>query len=103
MILVLVKGITKEEVEKLKDLLRSEGHMVKEIGGVEERVLGIVGKMYRESAYYESLPGVERAVPISKPYKLVSRELHPAAFNHKSRRCRHRRGPPGSDRRSMRR
>jgi 3-deoxy-7-phosphoheptulonate synthase len=78
-ILVLGKGTTKEEVERLKELLRSEGHMVKDIGGVEERVLGIVGKMYRESAYYESLPGVEKAVPISKPYKLVSRELHPAA------------------------
>ncbi len=79
MILVLGKGITREEVERLKDVLRSEGHMVKEIAGVEERVLGIVGKMPRESAYYKSLPGVERAVPISKPYKLVSRELHPAA------------------------
>ena len=78
MILVLKKGITREEVERLKDVLRSEGHMVKDIGGVEERVLGIVGKMPSESAYYESLPGVERAVPISKPYKLVSRELHPA-------------------------
>ena len=79
MILVLGKGTTKEEVERLKEILRSEGHMVKEIGGVEERVLGIVGTMYRETAYYESLPGVEKAVPISKPYKLVSRELHPAA------------------------
>ncbi len=79
MILVLQKGITKQEIERLKDILRSEGHMVKEIGGVEGPVLGIVGKMYSESAYYESLPGVERAVPISKPYKLVSRELHPAA------------------------
>jgi len=78
-ILVLGKGTTKEEEERLKEILRSEGHMVKEIGGVEERVLGIVGNMYRETAYYESLPCVERAVPISKPYKLVSRELHPAA------------------------
>ena len=79
MILVLGKGTTEEEVERLKETLRSEGHMVKEIGGVEERVLGVVGTMYRETAYYESMPGVERAVPISKPYKLVSRELHPAA------------------------
>jgi 3-deoxy-7-phosphoheptulonate synthase len=69
----------KEELERLKDILRSEGLMVKEIGGVEERVLGIVGKVNTESAYYESLPGVERAVPISKPYKLVSRQLHPDA------------------------
>ncbi len=79
MILVLRKGITREEMERLKHMLRSEDYMVREIGGVEERVLGIVGRTHRESAYYESLPGVERAVPISKPYKLVSRQLHPDA------------------------
>jgi 3-deoxy-7-phosphoheptulonate synthase len=78
MILVLGKGTTKEETERLKEILRSEGHMVKEIGGVEEQVLGVVGKNYKEGSYYESLPGVEKAVPISKPYKLVSREFHPA-------------------------
>ncbi|MHC1727711.1 MAG: 3-deoxy-7-phosphoheptulonate synthase [Syntrophobacteraceae bacterium] len=78
MILILKKGITKEAVEQLKELLRAEGHLVKEIGGAEERVLGFVGNMYKETTHYESLPGVERAVPISKPYKLVSRELHPA-------------------------
>lgn len=78
MILILKKGITKEAVEELKEILRAEGHLVKEIGGVEERVLGFVGNMYKETTHYESLPGVDRAVPISKPYKLVSRELHPA-------------------------
>ncbi|MDR3553338.1 MAG: 3-deoxy-7-phosphoheptulonate synthase [Syntrophobacteraceae bacterium] len=78
MILVLEKGTTKEGTERLKEILRSEGHMVKEIGGVEEQVLGVVGKNYKEGSYYESLPGVEKAVPISKPYKLVSREFHPA-------------------------
>jgi len=78
-ILILSKTMMKEDVERLKDILRSEGHMVKDIGGVEERVLGIVGHVYKESSYYESLPGVERAVPISKPYKLVSRELQPDA------------------------
>jgi 3-deoxy-7-phosphoheptulonate synthase len=77
MILVLKKGTTKEDLEKLKDILRSEEYLVKEIGGVEEKILGVVGKLHKEAAYYESLPGVERAVPISKPYKLVSREFHP--------------------------
>jgi 3-deoxy-7-phosphoheptulonate synthase len=79
MILVLAKGVVREQIERLKEILRQEGHMVKEIGGVEEQVLGIVGKNYREAAYYESLDGVEKAVPISKPYKLVSREFHPGA------------------------
>lgn len=78
MILVLKKGIAKADVEKLKETLRSEDYLVKDIGGVEENVLGIVGNSYKETAYYEMLPGVERAIPVSKPYKLVSRELHPA-------------------------
>lgn len=78
MILILKKGTTIEEIERLKDVLRSEEYHVKEIGGVEEKILGVVGKLHKEVAYYESLPGVERAVPISKPYKLVSREFHPS-------------------------
>jgi len=77
-ILVLEKAIPQEKIDRLKEMLRSEGHMVKEIGDVGEPVLGIVGTKYRETAFYESLPGVEKAVPVSKPFKLVSRELHPA-------------------------
>lgn len=77
MLLIVKKGKTAEEVEKLKEILRSDGYLIKEIEAVSGTVLGIVGKMYKETAYYESLPGVEKAVPVSKPYKLVSRELHP--------------------------
>jgi len=77
-ILILKKKATAEQMERLKDVLRSEGYLVKEIAGVDEKILGVVGTMYKETAFYESLPGVERAVPISKPYKLVSRELHPS-------------------------
>jgi len=77
-ILILRKGTTNEETERLKEMLRTQGYLVKEISSEEEKILGIVGKGYKETTYYEQLPGVERAVPISKPYKLVSRELHPA-------------------------
>ena len=48
MILILKNSTTKEEMEKLKDILRSEGYLVKEIGGVDEKILGIVGKSKRE-------------------------------------------------------
>ena len=78
MILILLKGTTNEETERLKEMLRTQGYLVKEISSEDEKILGIVGKGYKETTYYEQLPGVERAVPISKPYKLVSRELHPA-------------------------
>ncbi len=77
MILVLSQGITSEEKGKLQETLRAEGYLVKEIIGVEETILGVVGKIRRDIAYYEALPGVAKAIPISSPFKLVSRELHP--------------------------
>lgn len=78
MILVLRKGITLEEQERLKEVLRSESYIVRQIEGVEETILGVVGKITRDASYFETLPGVATAVPISKPYKLVSREIHPS-------------------------
>jgi 3-deoxy-7-phosphoheptulonate synthase len=79
MILVLSQGITKEAKEKLQETLRAEGYLVREIKGVEETILGVVGKIRRDIGYYEALPGVAKAIPISSPYKLVSRELHPSS------------------------
>lgn len=76
MIVVLKKGITEEESERLKEELRSENYLVKEIKGVEETILGVVGTIRKDLRYFETLPGVAKVIPISKPYKLVSRELH---------------------------
>jgi 3-deoxy-7-phosphoheptulonate synthase len=78
MILVLSQAITREEKDRLLESLRLEGHLVREIEGVEETIIGVVGKISKNISYYETLPGVAKAIPISKPYKLVSRELHPA-------------------------
>lgn len=77
MILVLNKGITEKDYEQLKDTLKQEKCIIKEIQGVEETVIGVVGKTNRDIRYFETLSGVAKAIPISKPYKLVSRELHP--------------------------
>ncbi len=77
MILVLKRGISDQEIEELKQRLRSEECLIKEIRGVEETILGVVGTVRNDVRYFETLPGVVKVVPISKPYKLVSRELHP--------------------------
>jgi len=77
-ILVLKKGNTPEETERLRELLRSENYLIKEIKGVEETILGVVGTIRKDIRHFETLPGVAKVIPISKPYKLVSRELHPA-------------------------
>lgn len=76
MILILEKTITPEQKERLNQELHTENCIIKEIKGVEETILGVVGRISRDIRYYETLPGVSKAIPISKPYKLVSRELH---------------------------
>ncbi|MBW1996060.1 MAG: 3-deoxy-7-phosphoheptulonate synthase, partial [Deltaproteobacteria bacterium] len=61
----------------LDEELRSENCMFREIQGVEETIIGVVGKVKKDIRYYETIPGVAKVIPITKPYKLVSRELHP--------------------------
>lgn len=75
MILVLKQGITPETKERLKETLRNENCLIKEIEGVEETVWGVVGKISRDIRHFEVMPGVAKVIPISKPYKLVSREM----------------------------
>ncbi|SFM72415.1 3-deoxy-7-phosphoheptulonate synthase [Thermodesulforhabdus norvegica] len=77
MILVLKKNVSDDEVSQLRKTLRSHGYMVREIQGVDETVLGVVGQIRHDSRYFETLPGVAKVMPVSKPYKLVSRDLHP--------------------------
>ena len=77
MILILSKDITKNQKKQLINILKTEDCMIREIVGVEETILGLVGKIKRDIRYFETLPGVSKVIPISKPYKLVSTELHP--------------------------
>jgi len=77
MILVLSKGISDAEKKHLMAELEAEKCMIREIQGVEETIIGLVGKVQRDVRYFETIPGVAKVIPISKPFKLVSRELHP--------------------------
>ena len=77
MILVLKKGISREEKERLIQELRVEKCLIKEIEGEDEAILGVVGQVSRDIRHFETLPGVAKVIPISKPYKLVSREMQP--------------------------
>lgn len=75
MIVVLKNDITKEEKKGITSLLHDRGFIVKEIVGEKDTVLGAVGSAYMDPREVEILPGVASVVPISKPYKLASREL----------------------------
>ncbi len=75
MIVVLKKGITLQEKDKVVDFLKGQGFIVREIVGENETVLGAVGTHSIDPRTVELFPGVNNVIPISKPYKLASREL----------------------------
>lgn len=79
MIVVLEKTATEEQLQEV--VARIEGrHLSAHISrGEEITVIGVVGREIPQelSDLLERLPGVERTMRISKPYKLVSREFKP--------------------------
>lgn len=78
MIFIMRKGSTEEEIEAVKNRITELGYQPHPIYGVERTVVAAVGhEDKRPLQALESMPGVESAVPILKPYKLVSRETKP--------------------------
>lgn len=75
MIVILKKSITAQEKDKVITFLKEKGFLVKEIVGQQDTVLGAVGTVHIDPRTVELMPGVSSVVPISKPYKLASREM----------------------------
>src|ERR1700681_2051537 len=77
MIISMKLHATKEEIDHVRERIEEFGYKVHSIAGEERVVIGAVG-MGDVTACLESLeamPGVERAMRISAPYKFVSREF----------------------------
>jgi 3-deoxy-7-phosphoheptulonate synthase len=80
MIISMRLHASKEEIANVRARIEEFGYKVHSIDGEERVVIGAVG-VGDVTACLESLeamPGVERAVRISAPYKFVSREFRPA-------------------------
>jgi 3-deoxy-7-phosphoheptulonate synthase len=78
MIVVMSPAAEPAEVEHVIARLVERGFDVHRSTGAERTVLGVVGPTAElDPAELELLPGVEEAVRVSSPYKLVSRAFHP--------------------------
>lgn len=77
MIILMKKNATQEQIDHVTEWITSVGYRPHLSHGVERTIIGAIGdergKSYLKSA--ESLPGVEKVVPILKPYKLAGREF----------------------------
>lgn len=80
MIIVMKRGSGQEELDALLARVAEAGLSGHVSQGVERTVVGIVGVgplMPDFRGVLELMPGVDEVVPITKPYKLSSREFQP--------------------------
>ena len=78
MIILLKKNVTQEQIDQVTEWIASVGYKPHLSQGVERTLIGAIGddrgKIHLKAAAF--LPGVEKVVPILKPYKLAGREFH---------------------------
>src|SRR2546423_9893745 len=79
MVVVMSPGATAEELEAVVRTVQDAGGSAFVSRGVHRTIVGLVGDVEQfETLNLRALPGVVEVVRISVPYKLVSRENHPA-------------------------
>ncbi|MBU1853349.1 MAG: 3-deoxy-7-phosphoheptulonate synthase [Candidatus Omnitrophica bacterium] len=78
MIIVLRPDAKKKDIDHIIDKVKKLGLTPMVSKGVERTIIGVIGEedVLRVQPL-EAYPGVEKVMPILKPYKLVSREFKP--------------------------
>ncbi|MBL8508057.1 MAG: hypothetical protein JNM11_06285, partial [Chitinimonas sp.] len=79
MIIVMSPESTQSELDAVVSKIRASGLTEHVSRGSERTIVGAIGdeRPLNEQSF-EQMAGVERAIHIVKPYKLVAREGHPA-------------------------
>jgi len=75
MLIVMDSAATEEDVRRVVDAVEGLGLQAHAIPGALRTAIGVTGNRGSvESASFENLPGVAEVIPVTAPYKLVSRE-----------------------------
>ena len=79
MIIICKSAATADNIRSIVEKIEETGLQPHVSRGMERTVIGLIGderKIRREA--FLLMPGVESVIPVLKPYKLASREFHPA-------------------------
>src|SRR6185295_4000550 len=76
MLIVMKPEATEAQVETVLEIIRQLGFKPHPMPGATRTAIGITGNQGAiDPAHFENLPGVGEAIRVSKPYKLVGRDL----------------------------
>jgi 3-deoxy-7-phosphoheptulonate synthase len=78
-LVVMKRDATKQEIDAVVERIKEFGITPVPLPGAERTAIGTFGSTSRAAAEaVESLPGVAEVVPVSRPFKLASREVIPS-------------------------
>jgi 3-deoxy-7-phosphoheptulonate synthase len=76
MLIVMKADATQEQIARVVEVIHQLGFKAYVMPGATRTAIGITGNQGPiDPAHFEYLPGVAEAIRVTKPYKLVSREL----------------------------
>lgn len=78
MLVVMDRKATQEEVDGVVEAIERRGYVARPIPGGERVAICVLHNQGPvDASYFLGLPGVKEAIPVTHPYKLVSRESQP--------------------------
>jgi 3-deoxy-7-phosphoheptulonate synthase len=78
MLIVMNHNATQADVDAIAEVVKDMGFRAEPIPGSERTAIGVLGNHgYVDDSKILEMPGVQRVIHVSKPYKLVSRDFHP--------------------------
>ncbi len=76
MLIVLEKGTTEEQIQAVVNAIEKRGYEARPIPGGDRVSIGVLhNKGSVDAGHFLGLEGVKEVIPVTKPYKLVSREF----------------------------
>ena len=78
MLIVMKPDATQSEIDRVLEIIGKLGYRGHAMPGETRTAIGITGnKGSVDPAHFENLPGVADAIRVTKPYKLISKDLRP--------------------------
>jgi 3-deoxy-7-phosphoheptulonate synthase len=79
MLIVMEHNATSEQIRAVREAVEAMGLRAEPIPGRDRTAIGVLNNQgYVDDSAIRELPGVRECIHVSKPYKLVSRDFHPA-------------------------
>ena len=78
MLIVMKPDATPTDIERVLETIEKLGYKPHTLPGANRTAIGITGNDGSvDPAHFENMPGVADAIRVTKPYKLISRDLRP--------------------------